>query len=135
MTERVLRLWREEKLRFLIVGGWNTVFGYACFALAYYFVGAYVHYLVIGAFAHVTAVTQSFTTQRLLVFHARGACLPQYIRFHVSHLGIFAAGMIMLPALVELCGLSPPIAQGVWLVIAVISSYLIHKFYSFRQRA
>ena len=35
-TPSVLRACHREKLLYLIVGGWNTLFSYACFAVLYY---------------------------------------------------------------------------------------------------
>ena len=133
ITETVRRFWRDDKLRYLVVGGWNTFFGYASFAVPYWLLGRYIHYLVIAVFAHLTAVSQSFVTQRTLVFRSRDAWLPQYVRFQVAQLGLLGAGLVAMPFLVEICGLSPLVAQFLWLMVVVSASYVIHKTYSFRH--
>ena len=133
IVETALALWRGEKLRYLIVGGWNTAFGFGSFALIYLLLGHRLHYLAIAVGAHVIAVTQSFLTQRTLVFRSRAAWAPEYLRFHVSLLGLLAAQMVAMPILVELLGFSPPVAHALWLMVAVVSSYVVHRSFSFRR--
>jgi putative flippase GtrA len=133
LIESALGLWRNEQVRYLVVGGWNTLFGYACFALGYALFGHVVHYLVIATLVHGIAVTQSFLTQRTLVFRSRARWLPEYLRFHVSHLGLLGAGLVAMPVLVELVGLSPLVAQAAWILLSVVGSYVVHKSFSFRH--
>ncbi len=50
----------REPLLYLVVGGWNTVFGYAVFALLYWLLNAQLPSPVIVLLAYVIAVVNNF---------------------------------------------------------------------------
>lgn len=128
------RRWREsEKLRFLAVGAWNTAFGYGLFLALYWLCGAWLHYLAIAVLSHLVAVTQSFVSQRTMVFSAPAGWLGQYLRFHVASLLALGANLGMLALLVEVFGLHVLVAQAAATAVAVVAAYLLHKHYSFRE--
>lgn len=122
----------SQKFRFLVVGGWNTVFGYLVFVVLYGLLAAYAHYLVIATAAHFLAVIQSFVSQRRLVFHAAGRWLPQYLRFNAASLAALFGSLALLSMLVETVGLDVLVAQAVTTAASVAVSYLLHKHFSFK---
>lgn len=127
-------IWNNsQKFRYLIVGAWNTLAGYCIFAGLYLTLDQYIGYLVIAIFAHIAAVSQSFLTQRLIVFRSSQNWPGEYIRFHLAHLGSLCIGLCALPIMVEGLHLSPLIAQGVITVVVVASSYFIHQQFTFRK--
>lgn len=127
-------LWRNNrKLRFLVVGAWNTAFGYALFLALYWLVGDRLHYIAIGLVSHLAAVTQSFATQRLMVFSAAAGWLPQYLRFHVASLASLGINLGLMTLLIEAFGVHVLAAQAVATAVTVIATYLLHKHYSFRE--
>ena len=99
--------WHEHRvLRFLLVGVWNTVFGYLCFVAIFFLVAESLHYLLISIFAHFLAVSQSYLTQRTLVFRSNRTIFTEFLRFNASHLGVLALGLLAMFVLVEVVGLS-----------------------------
>lgn len=122
----------NEKLRYLIAGGYNTVFGYATFATLYALFYPAWHYLVIAVVSHVIAVTNAYISYKLFVFRVRGASLAEYFRFNTIYLGVLAFTVVMLPVLIEILRLHALVAQVIVVVITVIASYLLHRRYSFR---
>lgn len=121
----------NQKLRFLIVGGWNTAFGYLVFVALYWLLLAWLHYLVIAAAAHFIAVTQSFVSQRCVVFRASGLWLRQYWRFHVASLVALGINLAALGLLVEILRAHVLVAQAVATAVSVVTAYLLHRHYSF----
>src|SRR5579864_2108588 len=102
LIARGLAFWRAEtRFRFLVVGAYNTVFGYACFASLYLACGKYVNYLLIQVAAHFLSVGNAFYWHRRLTFRSSLAWWPEFIRFNISYLGILVFGLIALPALVQ----------------------------------
>jgi len=133
-STQLLSVWNDSlKLRYLIVGGWNTAAGYLIFAAIYGLAAKHVSYLLIAALSHFLAVTQSFLTQRHLVFHSDGSGKREYLRFHIAHLGSLAAGLCLLPLLVEWVGLSPLYAQALVTLLIVIASFFVHQHYTFKK--
>lgn len=122
---------RHEKLRFVIVGGWNTVFGYATFAILYGFLHERVNYLAIAVMAHAIAVVNAFVCHRLLVFKRRGSWLSTFARFNFSQITVGAIGLVGLWVLVSICRMNPLTAQLLLTVFTVVLSYLAHRHFSF----
>lgn len=128
------QLWRNnQKIRYLTIGAWNTAAGYGIFAVLYLALGEHIGYLIIAVLSHLLAVTQSFVTQRRLVFLSTGNWQAEYIRFHLAHLGSLTIGLGMLSAMVEVFRLSPLVAQGMITVLVVIFSYFVHLHFTFRK--
>jgi putative flippase GtrA len=124
---------REQGLRFLLVGAFNTAFGFALFALLLHLAGDHVHYLVVLCFAMVIAVLVAFTAYRLFVFQVRGNVLRDLARFSLVYVGVLAANAIALPLLVEVARLPILSAQAIIVVATVIANFLLHRSFSFRR--
>lgn len=125
----------SEKLRFLIVGGYNTLFGYLAFALAYVLFGAQIHYTILVILVHFIALTNSFITQRFFVFKSRGPWFAEFMRFQVSYLALLPVGLGLLALLHDYAGLPVLLAQAYALVIMVVISYLSGRHFTFRKKA
>lgn len=123
----------NEKIRFLIVGAYNTAFGYAAFAGLYIWLKESLHYLILVAIAHLLAVVNAFLTQRRIVFNDRSPWLGAFIRFNVAttlSLLLSLAGMALL---VDGLGINPLLGQPLVTVVSVIGIYVLHRHYTFRQ--
>jgi putative flippase GtrA len=133
-----LRFWfntsiRSEKVRFILVGGYNTLFGYGLFAGLILLAGSKIHYLIILLLAHLIGVTNAYYTHGLLVFRDAERSIRSYLRFHSVYLASLGFSLVALPILVEIVHLGPILAQGVVIVITVIMSYILHKHFSFAK--
>lgn len=130
------RLWRDSrKLRFLVIGGWNTLFGYLSFYVLYLLTADRLHYLIIAILAHFVAVTQSYIMQRRLVFRSDAPVAGEFLRFNASHVGTLLFGLLAMALLVEAARMSPLIAQAIVILISVVLSYLLHSRLSFGASA
>jgi putative flippase GtrA len=126
--------WRlPRQLRFLVVGGYNTIFGYLVFSGLFLVLGRWVHYLVIGCFAHAIAVINAFVAHRCLVFRSLDRWQPSFFRFCLSQLVAFAFGLAGLYGLVEFAHFNPLLAQAVVTVSSVLLTYALHRYFSFRD--
>jgi putative flippase GtrA len=124
---------REQGLRFLLVGAFNTAFGFALFALMLHLAGDHVHYLVVLVFAMIIAVLVAFAAYRTYVFRVRGNVLRDLGRFSLVYVGVLAANAILLPLLVEVAGLPVLTAQAIVVVATVITNFVLHRSFSFRR--
>jgi putative flippase GtrA len=126
-------IWRDhQKLRYLAVGMWNTVFAYLAFGVIYLVLHDRMHYLVISVLAHLLAVTNAFMCQRWLVFHSQTFWLTAFLRFNMVQLLALAWGLAGLAFLVEVLHLNPLLSQLLTMAVAVVVSYVLHRDYSFR---
>ncbi|MCK9379677.1 MAG: GtrA family protein [Sulfuritalea sp.] len=127
------RLWQDSrKLRFLIVGGWNTLFGYLCFYGLYLLAANRVHYLIVTAVAHFINIIQAYVMHRWLVFRSEAKVTNEFLRFNASYIGTFLFGLLAMFLLVEAAALSPLVAQAIVILMNVILSYVLHSRVSFR---
>lgn len=130
---QALVLWRSQQFRFIVVGLWNTLAGYLLFVLVYSLCSDVVPYPVLAVFTHVVAISQAFVCQRYLVYRSDGHWLKEFARFHVAHLSLFVLSVACLTALVEWGGLHPLLAQAAVTTAAVVASYFVHTFFTFRK--
>lgn len=121
----------QEKINYLLVGGWNTVVGYGGFVLLYHLFGTQVHYLVIWLASNILAITNAYIGYKAFVFKTRGNYLREYLRVYAVYGGSMGLNLIYLPVCVEAFKIAPPVAQAGWLLINFIFSYLGHKHFSF----
>jgi putative flippase GtrA len=114
----------EEKLRFLVVGGWNTVFSMAVLwvfeRLVPYdagsalgaAVGVVAAKQIVLTASWIVGVTHNLFTFKLLVFRTRGDWLKEYVRMY----GVYAVTFVVQSVLV-----------------VMVLSYLGHKYFTFRR--
>jgi putative flippase GtrA len=125
----------NQGLRYLVVGGWNTVFGYGFFVLLNVLFGDDVHYMALFVVANVVAVLNAFVCYRVFVFKVRGDVLRDLARFSLVYVGAFAVNAVALPVLVEVAGVPVLLAQAVIVGGTVVASFFAHRSFSFRRPA
>jgi putative flippase GtrA len=138
----LIRLVHDQRVAFLVVGGINTVVGFAIFVVCSLSVGQFVDHrfgrvagsLVTVGISHVLGVLFAFVMHRRFVFHVRGHVLRDLARFESVYLTGLGINAVALPVLVEL-GLSRIPAQAIILASTTLLSYFGHRHFSFRRGA
>jgi len=125
----------RQPLRFLVVGGWNTVTSYLVFALLYYLFSPYAHYLVILAAATVVNITNAFLCYKFIVFRTRGNYLREYLRFYTVYAVPIGLGLFLMTLAIEVLKMNPYLAQALITLGMTVVSYFGHKHFSFRPTA
>lgn len=129
----LLRLIKDERIAFLLVGGFNTVIGTAWFALFFLLWGHAIPYPVVLVIAWAVQLPISFTLHRKLVFKVSGNLVPDFTRYTVVNLVPLFANMVLLPLVVETTPLQPIVAQILVTIVITVATYTGHKFFSFRR--
>ena len=132
----VTRVAADQRVRFLAVGGVNTVVGYAIYAVLaqWVFADVFAGYLIALAMSYAIAITLAFVLYRRFVFVVKGNVVVDFVRFVSVYAVAILANVVALPILVELVGLSPLVAQAIVLVVTTIISFVGHKHFSFRRK-
>jgi len=136
-TRQVYRR-RREQILYLVVGGWNTLFGYGLWALLEYLLHDYLHYLVILVLSWPFAVLNAYICYRVFVFRSKGSVWRELPRFSLVYLVTLCAGLLALPVLLRTLPYNIYVIQAGYTAVVVVLSYLSHKFFSFggnRKRA
>jgi putative flippase GtrA len=132
----LLRLVRDQRVAFLIVGGFNTVNGFALFVLFHVLLGnGFAHYMTTLLLSHVVAVVIAFFLHRRFVFRVRGHLLVDALRFEAVNLGALGLNAVLLPLFVEVAGLDVIVAQLAAGVGVVVLTWFAHSQFSFRRPA
>lgn len=129
----IRKIWHKEKFRYLVIGAYNTFFGYSVFAVLWIFWGQSLHYMTILVTSHVISVINAFVGYRTFVFRKKGAVLGDFFRFNLVYLGTFVFNILALPVLIEGLHTHPLIAQALVVIVTVVTSYVLHQRFSFRN--
>lgn len=134
-----LRIIKDRRIAFVIVGGMNTVLGTLWF-IGYQLAFEALHvgrfdYLLSLVCAQITSVFTSFLSQRYLVFRVHGRFWGDLARFALVSTSAFGANLVLLPLCVELLGWPKIPAQLAVTAVIAISSYIAHRDFSFRRKS
>lgn len=157
MTDTVERLGRlyeghGDKLRYLVVGVFNTAFGYLLFlamlavvrlALAWLHGSSVTipslvsdnYFLIAQWTAWVLSVPVGTMTMKYYAFRSRGHLPDEIRRAYLVYLPAAALSSAILWFTVRVMHLAPAIGQLVTIAIAVVLSYVGHKYFTFRVRS
>jgi putative flippase GtrA len=114
-----------------VVGAWNTVFGYAVWALLQFLLGERLHYLLIVLIAWPIAVLNAYLGYRYLVFRSRGSILREFPRFSLVYVASLVVSLVGLPLALALLPLNIYVVQALLTALVVVGSYLSHRSFSF----
>lgn len=129
-------------VRYVAVGGFNTVFGYGLFALLNWSLSRVMPYGYLAAtlLSSLIAITVAFLGYKWIVFRTRGNYLREWLRclgVYGTSMAISFVGMAILVPVVRRHMLHPEEASymvaAVLTVAMVFVSFLGHKNISFRS--
>lgn len=126
---------KDQRVRFLIVGCWNTVIGYLIFAGVHVLFGARIGPFNEVILAYAAALPLSFLTQRLFVFQGVRGWLAPFGKFIVANSLVFAANLVFLPVVVKVTGFSVLPTQACFVLASTVISYFAHKYFSFSDKS
>jgi putative flippase GtrA len=140
---RIRSLRSSRFIRYLLVGGWNTAFGFACFAVMNRWVSTFItaySYLVAYLLASLINITIGFLAYKWFVFRTKGDYFNEWLRTLTVYSGSIAISTLALAPLVTVIRhttqyqtQAPYIAAALLAVLTICGSFLGHKHFSFRK--
>jgi putative flippase GtrA len=130
-------------VRYLLVGMWNTLFGYSLYAALTAGLTPLIpySYMVASVLANVVSITVAFLGYKWFVFRTKGNYLREWARCVAVYSSAMAVGLALLPILVGLVrhytryqGQAPYIAGALLTGVSVVFSFVGHRRFSFRPR-
>jgi putative flippase GtrA len=131
---RIVQAYSDQRIRFVLVGGFNTAFGAGVFVTLHFTIEPAIGYIAILIITWILAVLEAFVLYRYVVFRVRGKVLLDLARFSLVYLSSFLANLAALPLLVEVANLPVLLAQTATFPLIVAVSYVGHHRFSFRRR-
>jgi putative flippase GtrA len=132
-------------LRYVIVGGFNTLFGYGVFALlnwSFTRLGSW-GYMYAAVLANPIAITVAFLGYKWFVFRTRGNYIVEWLRCLAVYGTTMLIGLVSLPILVMILQrlrvfrtttLAAYVAYAITTVVTVLFSFFGHSRFSFRTK-
>ena len=133
---------QRTRIKFVIVGIWNTIFGYLVFVgldslCEWVFSRRTVAYLVASLLANVLAITHAYIFHKFVTFRSpvKGKNIfIEFARFFSTYVVSIFLGMILLAFFVESLSLQPKTAAAVIIPLTMLVSYFGHSRFSFKIR-
>jgi putative flippase GtrA len=130
----------RQFLRYLLVGAWNTAFGYGTYAGLTWALTDRVPYAYMVAYvlANVIAITSAFLLYKAFVFRTKGNALREFLRVNVVYGATALLGFVLLPVAVFAVGKllgptwAPYVAQAILMPIGILAGFFGHKRFSFQ---
>jgi putative flippase GtrA len=131
MKEVIIK--HKSKVIYLMVGGWNTLFGYGVFALLYYYLEHKLHSTVILTISYFLSITNAFIGYKVFVFKSNGNILHEYFRFYVVYGGAFIVNLVLLPVFMEVFKYDAYVSQAIITMLTIVGSYMLHNRFTFKR--
>jgi putative flippase GtrA len=123
---------RPEHVKFVIIGIYNTLFGYVAFA-GLHLGFPRVNYMFVLIVSRELSVVSAFIAYRLLVFKVKGGLLGDFGRFWLVYSGALVLNLLALPFFVEVVGTNVLVGQAMTIVLTVICTWIGHSHFSFKR--
>lgn len=121
-----------EKIRFLLVGGFNTVVAYALFAALYYVLRGF--YVLAVVLQYILTVQLSFITMRYYVFRGTGPFFKEYVKAVSVYVWLLFFNMAWLFVFIDGMRLNAYVSQALYIAASTVLTYLFHKHFSFKVK-
>ena len=142
MKNNLLSLIKSKtEIRFLLVGTWNTLFGYLVFLLFLFLLEKIFNnerqiYSLSLAFSHLISVINSFIFHKVVTFVSKQKGLEivyEFRRFFNSYIITFLLNLSLISIQVELLSLNPRIAGAISLPIVTVVTFFLLSKYAFNK--
>ncbi len=121
-----------DKVRFLLVGGYNAAFSYIIFAIAVFLIG-HQYYQVCVALQWAISSVFSFVNQKLFVFCTKGNWLKEYFKCCTTWLISYLCNALILEFIVRYVTRNVYIGQFVSIFMASVITYILFKHFAFKH--
>lgn len=131
----LMRIIKNQKIAFLLVGGVNTALGTAWFILWQLLIGEQYGYHAAIVLGYLCNVLCAFAMYRYLVFRVRGHFLRDLLRFFVVNFGAFVANISLMTIAVSVFHFPPIPSQLVVTAVMAVVSFFGYRDFSFRRKS
>lgn len=128
----LIKYYLEKRfIRFLLVGGINTIVGYGTFAIFIYF---NYHYYFSYIMSYVIGIANSYIWNKLFTFKSKNKSYRELLRFISVYLISFVIGSIFLYTAVDMLKINEYVAGLINLIFVTLISWIGHNKFSFKEQ-
>lgn len=133
MKNLTVSLLKDKKIRYVLAGAWNTLFGYCLMVSLYENFNKDLHLVFIAFLSSFIAITMSFLTYKIFVFKTKGNWFQEWMRSFLVYGGASLVSTTILWLLIDIFLIDIYIAQAISIVIVIIVSYISHSKFTFKK--
>ena len=119
----------SQPIRFILVGGFNTVAAFLIFAGALIL---NIEYPIATIITYALGFNLSIFTMRYCVFQSHKNIIKEYSKALSVYLSCFLINYIFLYVFIDIMQIDPILTQGIFTVFSSLYLYLSHKYFSFK---
>jgi len=135
MLQLIRKIWKRPGIRYLFIGSWNTVFGFIVFCILRFVAMPPLNTFFVVTITSVISISQSFLTQRKLVWRSKNAMRNEFLKFGCIAALQYIAGLTLIIYLVDYKKFSLLPTQLAVSVILVVVTFFIMRSWIFTSRA
>lgn len=124
------KLFSDKRIRFVFVGGINTLVGYGSYVILVFFG---VHYIIANTLATVIGITTSYFSNKYFTFKVLKKSSAEIIRFVLVYAVGYFINLGILYVLVDVMGGNRYISGLITLLVTTMLSYFGHNYFSFKK--
>lgn len=123
--------WQSDKIRYLVIGVWNTAFSYSMFFLSHEFLSPPLTLREALTCSWIVGVTQAFMTQRMLVWRSTERIHAEFAKFLVVSIAQYVLNIVALTIAVDGWHLPVLMSQLVITMIIIACTYYAMREWTF----
>lgn len=121
-----------DKIRFLLVGGFNASFSYILFAIAVFLIGQ-EHYQICVALQWIVSSVFSFINQKIFVFCTKGNWIAEYLKCCTTWVVSYTCNALILEFIVRFITKNVYIGQIFSILVSAVVTYILFKHFAFKR--
>lgn len=131
----VFNFWMKfpQKIRFVLVGGYNTVISYGIYALILWSINEKSPQLALF-YSFIISSFHNFLTHKIYVFNTKGNYLKEYPKCFLTWSISYFFNTLLLAFFTKILNINPYISQIFSVIIVSINTYLWLKYFAFHKR-
>lgn len=122
----------SDKIRFLLVGGFNTCVSYLIFIISLHLFGE-AHYQLSVALQWSISSVFSYINQKFFVFCTKGNYLKEYFKCCTTWVISYTCNALMIELFVRYLNINVYLAQIMAVLIASVLTYILFKYFAFKK--
>ena len=130
IIDKIKELFNIQQIRFLFVGGLNTIVGYGTYALL---LMMDFNYLLANTIGTIVGIIHSYIWNRKFTFKSNSNIKKEIPKFIFVYLISYLIGLLNLYILVKKIGINEYMAGIINIVTTTLISWFGHKYFSFRR--
>lgn len=123
----------DERVRYILVGAINTLFGFLLFTGLYYLLIETLNYIGIFVLTQVIAITFSHFMQRNFVWRTKNRYSKELVKFASTYVTLSAVNIVLLAFAVEYVKLPTLSSQYAIGFLLIIVTFFFQKYWIFKK--